>query len=80
MQLHLSKKQKRATNLTIDADLLIKARELGVNLSSAAEAGLVQAVSAAMREKWLAENRQAIECSNAYIDANGLPLARYRQF
>ena len=32
------------------------------------------------REQWLRDNAIALESSNAYIEANGLPLARHRQF
>jgi antitoxin CcdA len=31
-------------------------------------------------EAWLAESRQALESSNAFVEAHGLPLARYRNF
>lgn len=31
-------------------------------------------------EAWLAENRQVLESSNAFVEAHGLPLARYRNF
>ncbi|HEX8533185.1 MAG TPA: type II toxin-antitoxin system CcdA family antitoxin [Allosphingosinicella sp.] len=29
---------------------------------------------------WLEANREAIDQSNAYVEAYGLPLAKYRQF
>ena len=29
---------------------------------------------------WLAENREALESSNAYVATHGLPLARYCNF
>lgn len=29
---------------------------------------------------WLEENREALEASNAWVEANGLPLAGKRQF
>ena len=31
-------------------------------------------------ELWVAQNHQAFECWNAYVDKNGLPLAAYRSF
>jgi post-segregation antitoxin (ccd killing protein) len=31
-------------------------------------------------DQWLAANRAALDSSNAYVDAKGLPLARFRQF
>ena len=31
-------------------------------------------------ERWLAENHEAIESSNAFVEKHGLPLAKYRMF
>lgn len=31
-------------------------------------------------ERWLEENREAIDGWNAWVEANGLPLAKYRLF
>jgi antitoxin CcdA len=41
---------------------------------------LSQAVAEKRAELWLAANREALESSNAYVEAHGLPLARHRQF
>lgn len=50
------------------------------NLSRSAEAGIADAVIRNQRERWLKGNAAALASSNAYIEANGLPLARHRQF
>jgi antitoxin CcdA len=71
---------KRAANLSIDASLLREARTLDINISRAAEEGIAKAVADAKSERWRAENRQALQSSNAFVEANGLPLERYRQF
>lgn len=71
---------QRATNLTIDRALLIEARSYKINISRAAEIGIAQAISAAKSAQWKEENRPALQSSNAYALAHGLPLARYRQF
>ncbi len=34
----------------------------------------------AFREVWLAENKEAIQSSNAWVETHGLPLAKHRQF
>lgn len=60
--------------------LAAEARELGVTVSHAAEAGLAAVVSLRRQERWLAENRAALESSNDYVQQHGLPLARYRSF
>ena len=71
---------KRATNVSLPEDLLAEARALQINISQAAEAGVAQAITRARSELWLAENQEAIESSNAYVEKHGLPLAKYRMF
>lgn len=70
----------RPTNVSLPAALVAEARELGVNISAASASGLDQAVKKARAEKWLQENQAALEASNAYVEKQGLPLARYRMF
>jgi antitoxin CcdA len=71
---------KRATNVSLDAELVNEAKRLGINLSQACETGLALQVRAAAEERWKQENGAAIASSNAYVLQHGLPLARYRQF
>ena len=71
---------RRSTSLTLDRRLLDEARALGVNVSRAAEAGLTEAVQAARARRWQEENAAAIQDYNAFIDANGIPLAEFRKF
>lgn len=71
---------RKSTNLTLSASLVAEAQKLEVNLSQAAEMGIAAAVSRRRQEVWLAENREALESSNAYVEEHGLPLARYRNF
>lgn len=71
---------RKATNLSLDTELLHDARALGVNVSRAAEEGLRAAVRVARAEAWRAENAAAIASCNAWVEANGLPLAAFRRF
>jgi antitoxin CcdA len=71
---------KRATNVSLREDLVAQAKDLGISLSQACEAGLADAVRQAREAKWLEENREAIDWSNDYVARNGLPLAKYRMF
>ena len=71
---------KKATNVSLAEPLLAEARELRINVSQAAEAGVAKAVAERRAEIWQAENKQAFECWNAYVEKNGLPLAKYRGF
>ena len=74
------KATKRATNVSLDTALVAEAQDLGVNISLASARGLEQAVKAARAERWLEENKAALDSSNAWVKANGLPLAKYRLF
>ena len=75
-----AKPPKRAVNLSLNAQVLDTARELGMNLSSTVDALLAEEVKKRYWERWNAENKEAIEHYNARIEREGLPLARYRSF
>lgn len=76
----LSSIRRKATNISLDSDLLEAAKALGVNISRACERGLAEQVSETRAERWLQENKQALESSNLFVEKNGLPLASHRQF
>lgn len=80
MENAVSNAPRKATNVTIDPHLLAQARALKINLSEAAQQGVVAAISQRMTELWAHENREALESSNAYVEKMGLPLAQYRKF
>lgn len=71
---------RRPTNLSLQPELVAEARELGINVSRACEAGLVSEIREAKAARWLRENRAALDSINEWVEANGLPLARYRLF
>jgi antitoxin CcdA len=71
---------RRPTNVTLPEPLLQEARDLAINLSQACERGLAAAVAEAKAQRWLAENRPAMQAWNDYVEQNGLPLADFRQF
>ena len=75
-----SSSPRRATNVTLPETLLRNAREMGINLSQACERGLAEAVANARRQRWLEENREAMDAWNGHVAEHGLPLAAYRQF
>ena len=63
---------KRPANLSVNSDLLAKARELGINLSSTLEDALEAEVRSKQREIWLAENQEAIAAYNEHVAQNGI--------
>lgn len=71
---------RRPTNVSLDRALVEEARALGINLSQACEQGIAAQLAKARAERWLAENRAALESSNAWVEQHGLPLAHLRQF
>ena len=75
-----SAKPRRATNVSLPVDLIEEAKRLDINISQACQQGLEKQVSKSRAERWIEENREAIESSNAWVEKHGLPRARYRQF
>lgn len=71
---------KRATNITVSEPLLREARELGLNVSRAAEEGIAKALADRRAQLWLQENATAIQSSNEFVEQHGLPLAKHRLF
>jgi antitoxin CcdA len=66
---------KRKSSLTLDAEALDNAKDLGINVSAVAEAALVKAVAEGRRKKWLEENADAFAAQSEWHDRNGHPLA-----
>jgi antitoxin CcdA len=64
--------RKTATNLSLRADLVRRAKALGLNLSEVLDAALEQAVKEAEGRSWLEENRDAIEEYNALVAKHGV--------
>lgn len=62
---------KKATNLSINSDLLNKAKALDINLSAALEQALAQLLKQRQQEQWLRENRAAIAAYNQEVEAHG---------
>lgn len=71
---------RRATNVSLNSDLLEQAKALGINVSRACERGLAEQIAELRDRRWLEENREAIASSNAYVEAHGLPLAKQRPY
>ena len=71
---------KKATNLSINSDLLRQAKELNINLSQTLEQSLSEVVREAKRQRWLIENQGALEDYNRRIEANGVFSDGLRQF
>lgn len=71
---------KKATNLSINSDLLRQTKELNINLSQTVEDYLSELVREAKRKQWLAENAEAIAAYNERIERDGVFSEGLRRF
>lgn len=71
---------RKATNLSLDVDLVADAKALGINLSRACEEALRKEIAAERGRRWQEDNAAGIAASNAYVEKYGLPLEKYRMF
>ena len=59
---------------------LHEAKALKLNLSATFEAALLNELKAARRDKWIAENKQAIETCNKLANEHRLFADKHREF
>jgi antitoxin CcdA len=71
------KTRKRTVNLSISPDIIQSARDMNLNLSEHAAAGIRAAVRKAMEEQWLRENDAALRAYDARIERDGLSVKGY---
>ena len=67
-------------NLTLDASVAETARALVLNMSRLAEAAISDAAKAERNRRWRIENQQALDTYAQEVEAEGLPLERFRSF
>ena len=71
---------KRATNLSLSADVLDAARSLQINLSQVCDSHLREVILREQERRWRHEHADFITAYNATIEAEGLPLDEWRTF
>ena len=72
--------RKAPTNLSLRADLVRRARRLGLNMSEVLENALEAEIRKREQAKWLEENQQAIRAYNAFVETHGVFGDDLRQF
>lgn len=75
-----SEAPKKPTNLSINSDLLARARSLDMNLSAILERALEETVRQRLRQQWLDENRAAIAAYNEHFEKAQVFSAGLRRF
>jgi len=71
---------KKATNLSLNSDLLKKTKELNINLSATLEQALKDKLKTIEAKKWLKQNKNAIQAYNNFVEENGCFSDEYREF
>lgn len=61
---------KKPTNVSINSELLRKAKEFDINLSATLEQALAEKVRQKQQELWLSANKSAIDDYNQYTEQN----------
>jgi antitoxin CcdA len=79
-QIYDNNAPKKATNRSINSDLLAKAKLLNINLSATLERALDQKLRQAERDLWKSENKEAIEALNELAEKQGLFSDSFREF
>ena len=71
---------KKATNLSLNRDLLKKTRTHNINLSATLEQALKDKLKNIEANKWVKENKNAIQAYNDFVDDNGCFGDEFREF
>lgn len=80
VNLYNSNAPKKSTNLSINSDLLQKAKSHRINLSKTLEQRLAEILLEEKRREWQEENREAIEAYNHRIETKGVFSDGSRRF
>lgn len=71
---------KKATNLSVNSDLLRKTRALNINLSATLERALKEELAKREAALWAEENRAAIKSYNTFVERHGCFGDEFREF
>lgn len=66
--------KRRPVNLTIREDVMDEAKAIQLNISKAAEAGIISAIKQIQSREWLETNKIAINAHNKRIEEKGVLL------
>jgi antitoxin CcdA len=72
--------QKRPTNLSINSDLLNKAKQLDINLSATLEQALAEKLRLQQQHIWREQNRESIAAYNDRVEIEGVFSDGLRSF
>lgn len=76
----LTNTTKKATNITLSADVLTEAKALGINISQSCDQFLRELVRNERERRWQQDNADFITAYNQTVANEDLPLASWRSF
>ena len=71
---------KKPTNLSVNSDLLLRTRNMDINLSATLEKALINELRKAEAERWATDNEKAIKKYNEVVEENGCFGDEFRSF
>ncbi len=76
----LVKPPKKATNITLSAEVLAEAKAMGINISQACDQFLRELVSSERGRRWQEDHVEFVAAYNKTVATEGLPLEQWRSF
>ncbi|MDR0479399.1 MAG: type II toxin-antitoxin system CcdA family antitoxin [Burkholderiaceae bacterium] len=76
----LETRPRRATNITLPAEIYEESKRLGINFSRTCEQALREVIRAERERQWAIEHAAFIKAHNQFVKKNGVPLAEHRMF
>jgi antitoxin CcdA len=80
ISLYNTSARKRLTNLSINSDLLNKAKQLDINLSATLEQALTEKLRLQLQQIWREQNRESIAAYNDRVEMEGVFNDELRSF
>ena len=71
---------KKPANVSVNGDLLRKAKALDINLSATLEAALATEVKRRRAEHWLKDNKPSLDAYNKFVEKHGVFSDGLRNF
>ena len=71
---------KKAANLSVNSDLLLKTRALNINLSATLERALKEELAKHEATQWVEDYRAAIKSYNEFVEEHGCFGDEFRSF
>ena len=79
-QLYDTSAPKKPTNLSINSDLLVRIKDMDINISATLEKALISELKKADAERWAKDNKKAIKKYNEFIEQHGCFGDEFRSF